>query len=251
MAPSQANAPPTKLDHPQYPFQYICCDYFDYKGVNYLVIVDRYSNWPTVMRAKEGGTAKELVNAIKHFCEVYGIPEQISTDGGPQFNSGETRKFFSDWGIQHRISSTAFPHSNCRAELGVKTVKRMMTENTGPLGSLEVDRFRRAMLQYKNTPDPDTKLSPAQIVFGRAIRDFTPVLRTNYQPAAIWTLTADRREAASAKRHAKERERLSEHTRLLELLRTGDHVYIQNQIGNQPRKWDRSGKIVEAMKFDQ
>ena len=251
MAPSQANAPPTKLDHPQYPFQYICCDYFDYKGVNYLVIVDRYSNWPTVMRAKEGGTAKELVNAIKHFCEVYGIPEQISTDGGPQFNSGETRKFFSDWGIQHRISSTAFPHSNCRAELGVKTVKRMMTENTGPLGSLEVDRFRRAMLQYKNTPDPDTKLSPAQIVFGRAIRDFTPVLRTNYQPAAIWTLTADRREAASAKRHAKERERLSKHTRLLEPLRTGDHVYIQNQIGNQPRKWDRSGKIVEAMKFDQ
>ena len=133
------------------------------------------------MRAKEGGTSREMVNAIKHFCEVHGIPEQISTDEGPQFNSGQTRKFFSDWGTQHRISSTTFPHSNCRAELGVKTVKRMMTVSTGLLGSLEIDRFRRALLQYKNTPDPDNKLSPAQILFGRALRDFTPVLRTKYQ----------------------------------------------------------------------
>ena len=48
MAPSQPSAPPTPLAIPAYPFQYVCADYFHYKGVNYLVIVDRYSNWPIV-----------------------------------------------------------------------------------------------------------------------------------------------------------------------------------------------------------
>ena len=75
------------------------------------------------MKTKAGGTTRGLINAIKSFSEVHGNPEQMSMDGGQQFNSGDNRKFFSDWGIQHRMSSTAFPHSNCRAELGVKTEK--------------------------------------------------------------------------------------------------------------------------------
>ena len=44
MCPSQPNPPPKTLNHPQYPFQMICADYFHFKGNNYLVIVDRYSN---------------------------------------------------------------------------------------------------------------------------------------------------------------------------------------------------------------
>ena len=46
IAPSQPNAPPTALVEPEYPFQCICADFFSYKGIHYLIIVDRYSNWP-------------------------------------------------------------------------------------------------------------------------------------------------------------------------------------------------------------
>jgi hypothetical protein len=46
IAPSNPSAPPTPLTSPDYPFQCVCADYFHYKGVNYLVVVDRYSNWP-------------------------------------------------------------------------------------------------------------------------------------------------------------------------------------------------------------
>jgi len=51
MAPSQPNAPPMPPTLAAYPFQYICVDYFHYKGINYLVIINRYSNWPIVERA--------------------------------------------------------------------------------------------------------------------------------------------------------------------------------------------------------
>ena len=44
MAPSQPTAPPTPPITPAYPFQCLVADYFHYRGHNYLVIVDRYSN---------------------------------------------------------------------------------------------------------------------------------------------------------------------------------------------------------------
>ena len=69
------------------------------------------------------------------------------------------------------MSSAHFPQSNGRAEVAVKTAKRLLMSNTGPTGSVDHDRFLRAMLQLRNTPDPDCNISPAQIVFGRPLRD--------------------------------------------------------------------------------
>ena len=88
---------------------------------------------------------------------TYGIPDELSSDGGPRFTSSATVAFIKDWGVHHRLSSVAFPHSNCRAGIGVKTVKRLITSNTGPNGELDTDAFQRAVLQYRNTPDPETK----------------------------------------------------------------------------------------------
>ena len=62
----------------------------------------------------------------------------------------------------------------------------MLRENAGPNGELNTDKFLRAMLQYRNTPQPDTRLSPAQVVFGRYLRDFLPVLVDKYEPKQEW-----------------------------------------------------------------
>ena len=40
-----------------------------------------------------------------------------------------------------------------------------------PIGSLNNDGLLRALLHARNTPDPDCNISPAQMVFGRPIRD--------------------------------------------------------------------------------
>ena len=85
MAPSQPSAPPVTPIRPEYPFQAICADYFQKEGTGYLVIVDRYSNWPVVQRVGQGeGTSKHLITSFKNHCSTYGIPEEISSDGGPQ-----------------------------------------------------------------------------------------------------------------------------------------------------------------------
>ena len=94
-------------------------------------------------------------------------------------------------------------------------------------------------------------MSPAMIVFGRAVRDFIPILPGRYNPHTAWRDNANLRELALRKRHTRAEERLSEHTRVLPPLCVGDHVRIQNQTGNNPRKWERTGIVIEVRQHDQ
>ena len=93
---------------------------------------------------------------------TFGIPEELTSDGGPQFNAGKTQECFR---VRHRITSVANPHANCRAELAVKTVKRMLMDNVSGTASLELDKFQGALLMHRNTVDPEMKASPALSLF--------------------------------------------------------------------------------------
>ena len=196
-------------------------------------------------------SADDLISRLREYFQTFGVPSELASDGGPTFVAEKTRAFLRDWGVRHRVSSVAFAHSNTRAELGVKSAKRMIRDNTGPRSKLNADRFSRALFEHRNTPDPDTGLSPAHVIYGRQIRDFIPSLSGNYKPRKEWLLAAHDREMALAKRHSREIERLHEHVKRLPPLQVGDCVLLQNQTGLRPLKWDKTGRIVEVRKFDQ
>ena len=83
---------------------------------------------------------------ITAHCETFGIPEEISTDRGPSFVSKETQNFFKVWGINHRLSSANNPHSNCRAEVSVKSMKHLLRGNIGRDRSLDTIKFAQDLL---------------------------------------------------------------------------------------------------------
>ena len=110
-------------------------------------------------------------------------------------------QFLSDWGVIHHVTSAYTPHSNLRAEVGVKSVKKCIKDALGPWGCLDTDRFARGLMQYRNTPCRYLGLSPAQILFARSLRDAVPVAPEKLQLRPEWVLTAQQRETALAKRH--------------------------------------------------
>lgn len=111
--------------------------------------------------------------------------------------------------------------------------------------------FQRAMLIYRNSIDPETKASPATIIFGHPIRDPIPIPLGRYCPHQTWQETLSNRERALAKRHSREHEKWSQNTRELKTLEVGDHVYLQNLTGNNPLRWDRTGVVLELKPFKQ
>ena len=252
IAKSNPAQPPTPPKVPEYPFQALAADYFHYRSHYYAVIVDRYSHWPLVYRAEDTETgSKGLIKHLREIFSTYGVPEEISSDQGTEFTSKETKEFLDKWQVHHRVSSTAFPHSNCRAELGVKQVKRIIMDNTSKFGSLDVDSFHKAIMSYRNTVDPVTRCSPALTVFGRQVRDGLPILPGKYNPHNTWQELLQHREQAMAKRHVLHHEAWSEHTKKLGRLQNGDKVFLQNQVGPNPRKWERTGTVMECKDHDQ
>ena len=153
--------------------QMLSSDYFTHAAKSYLVIVDRYSGWPVLKQCRDD-TAEELISALRDFFCTYGTPELLATDGGTVYTSSKTQAFLKTWGVRHRISTAYNPHANLRAETAVKSMKRLITENTGPSGTLNTDALATALLTYRNTPDRDTKRSPAQVLYARKLRDAIP-----------------------------------------------------------------------------
>ena len=130
-------------------------------------------------------------------------------------------------------------------------------DNVGLDGSLDTDKLVRALLMHRNTPDPGCKLSPAQVLLGRPLRDSLPYLNkhimafNNPQVHRQWRDAWEAKEDALRTRYVKTLENLSEHSRPLPPLRHGDHVMLQNQRGRSPKKWDHSGVVVETKPNDQ
>ena len=72
-----------------------------------------------------------------------------------------------------------------------------------------------------------------------------------YNPHNTWKEILDHREKALAKRHVAHHEAWSAHTKSLKPLLPGETVFIQNQVGPNPKRWERKEVIVESKNFDQ
>ena len=139
----------------------------------------------------------------------------------------------------------------------MKTAKRLLMDNVSANGSLNNDAIVRAFLTYRNTPDPGCKLSPAQVLLGRQLRDTLPsiskdvMLFNNSEVNPQWREAWKAKEEALKVRYVKSMENLAKHARPLRPLEHGDRVIIQNQNGRFPKKWDKSGTVVEVRPNDQ
>ena len=210
----------------------VCADFFTLNSYNFLTIVDRFSNWLSVLRLDQD-TSEELLKALRGYVSVFGIPITFTSDGAKVFTSKEVEDFFNRYGIIHRVTTAYNPRSNKRAEVAVKATKRLIRDSISQTGSLNTDKLVRAVLNHRNTPCPLTGLSPAQIVFGRTLRDFLPLQPYKFMPRQEWRQAAEQRERAYSTRVMDKAVHLTRGSKQLHKLQLGQHVQIQDQNKHQ------------------
>ena len=256
-APSQPPIPIQPINIPLTPFEQIFADFFHFSGHSYLVVGDRFSGWSEVFPTPSGTNnagARGLIKCLRRMFATFGVPMKISSDGGPEFSADATKTFLSKWNVEHRISSAYNAESNGRAEVAVKSTKRLLMSNADSRGSLDNDNFLQAMLTQRNTPDVDCKLSPAQVIFGHPLKDTLSFTR-NLEKFSYAKMSKRWKEAWKSKEEALRTRyvRNSEdgvHRRSLPPLEIGDKCFIQNQHGNHPKRWHASGEVMETLPYD-
>ena len=245
VAPSQTKEQINLTQSPDWPFQQIVMDLFYVGNHVYLAYADRLTGWLILYHLSHGqANTSRLISIWQDILQSYGAPEELSIDGGPLFPSLPFTQFLADWAVKHRLSSAAYPQSNGRAELAVKSAKRIISGNTGAQGSLDNDRAARAILPYRNTPIQNIGLSPAQLLLHRRLRDFIPPQPTLYNPHADWTAAAKNREAILSRRNARLIEQYNKTTHNLCPLQKGQIVTLQRPT---TRRWDTTGQVVETL----
>ena len=89
-------------------------------------------------------------------------------------------------------------------------------------------------------------MSPAQLLFGRALADFLPANPSAYQLHPHWTEQIQRTQKQRLNHHSKVEQRYNFGTRMLSPLAVGQQVVIQNQ---STKRWDRSGTVTEILPY--
>lgn len=75
--PSNTKEPLIQKPTPGRTFQKIAVDLYSYAGYDYLVIVDYYTDWPSIISMEHDTMAPQLITALKHsFCHT-AIPDVL------------------------------------------------------------------------------------------------------------------------------------------------------------------------------
>jgi hypothetical protein len=202
---------------PDTPWQKVGTDLFEWKQVNYILIVDYYSRFIEIAKLSST-TSESIINHMKSIFARHGIPREVISDNGPQYSSMMFKKFAEDYGFNHVTSSPRYPQANGEAERAVQTIKDLLKRSKDPY---------MALLAYRATP---LKLgySPAELLMGRTLRTTIPITTKSLKPKLLSSKIVrkrDRKQKETQKKYYDQRHRASERT----ALEPGDEVWIPDQ----------------------
>ena len=193
-APSHVREPILLADIPEFPFQNVVADLFEIESYKYLVYADRLTGFVELAYFPSTTTSTVIINTLREFFHRWGVAEEISLDGASNLQSAEIKDWLKSWGVRVRLSSAHYHQSNGRAEVGVKSMKRLLRGNTGRKGAIDTDKVAQALLQYRNTPLRGINKSPAELALGRSLRDTVPLPRQCYKIDTHWAQHLRERE---------------------------------------------------------
>lgn len=170
---------------PTLPWQIVASDLFELKGKTYLVICDSYSGYLDFQQLK-GQSSYEVIEQLKRWFAVHGVPEELQTDNGTQYMSREFKIFQKEWKFNHVTSSPHHHQGNGLAERAVQVAKNILKKC-----SIDKSDVLLALLNWRNTPRNDILGSPNQRLYSRITRSSIPIKDNYLKPKIMQGITAE------------------------------------------------------------
>lgn len=164
----QAKEPLLNHTIPTRPWSKLAIDLFVFEGVNYIVLVDYFSDFLEVAKLTDI-TSFSVIEFCKQQFARHGIPDILVSDNGRQFVSSEFAEFVNIWQFTHVTTSPYHSQSNGKAESAVKIVKTIIKKSKRDKKELWL-----CILDWRNTPTEDMNTSPAQRLFSRRTKTVLP-----------------------------------------------------------------------------
>ncbi len=226
--PMQMREPMQSFEIPAAPGLVVHADNFELAAKEYLILADGFSGWTEVFTSSSRRPA-EVMRLLRTYMARNGVPRQFHSDQGAAFMSAEFRAFCQKWGIKATEASAKHPRGNAIAEAAVKKVKKILCM------AMSEDELTKALLAMHQTPVAPGRPSPAQLHFGRNVRDD---LHPRVTAAHIsWQEVREWKEAVALERkHTYDRG-----TRALRGLWEGEVVLV-----HQGGRWERA-KVLRSL----
>ncbi|XP_033107935.1 uncharacterized protein K02A2.6-like [Anneissia japonica] len=156
------------------PWERVAVDLFVINERNYLVTVGYFSTFFKFDYLTDTSSST-VITKLKHHFVRHGIPDQVVSDGGPQFSSNNFKAFSTAWGFQHILSSPGNSQSNGAAEAAVKVAKRLMKK----CASAGEDPYM-GLLNIRNTQTESMTTTPTERLMGRKPKTILPTKQNSH-----------------------------------------------------------------------
>lgn len=145
-------------------------------GEMLFVVIDEYSRFPEV-EIMRSTTAQAVNLSLAKIFATHGLPEKITSDNGPPFQSKEFDDFMKMKGIIHHKVNPLWPQANVLVESFMKPLTKAVR-----IARLEGRDWRPTLypflLNYRCTPHSTTGVSPPELSYNRSLRNGIPAVDT-------------------------------------------------------------------------
>ena len=132
--------------------------------------MDDFSKWAEAIPLKTH-TARSVASAIlQHWTARYGVPQELMSDQGPEFESAVFKHICNIMGITKLRSSPYHPMGNGAVERLNRTLKSLLLAHADRDREQWDQTLPYCMWAYRANVHHSTGFTPARLVFGRELR---------------------------------------------------------------------------------
>ena len=128
-----------------------------------FTIIDRYTRWPEAIPMADATASSCAFALLSQHIARFGVPEDVTSDRGPQFTSALWTALNTLLGVQHHCTTAYHPQAN-----GI--IERLHRQLKSALKARLVGPAWMDELPFCSAPKEDLGCSPSELVYGTTIR---------------------------------------------------------------------------------